>query len=33
VVRARPRGSDRPPRSPETYFHESAALLRAASTE
>jgi hypothetical protein len=30
VVRARPGGGDRPPRSPETYSHESAAPLREA---
>ena len=30
MVRARSRGGDRPPRSPETYFHESAAPLRGA---
>src|SRR6202023_2199521 len=33
VVRARPGRGDRPPRSPETYFHESAAPVRAASTD
>jgi hypothetical protein len=32
VVRARPGGGDRPPRSPETYSHESAAPLREASS-
>src|ERR1700682_295785 len=32
VVRARPGGGDRPPRSPETYSHESAARLREASS-
>src|SRR6266516_6758054 len=34
VVRARPGSGDRPPRSPETYSHESAAPLgEASSTE
>src|ERR1700682_2922244 len=33
VVRARPGSGDRPPRSPETYSHESAPPLRAASTD
>ena len=33
MVRARPRSGDRPSRSPESYFHASAAPLRAVSID